>query len=193
MKKFNKYSFKLAGFSLLETLVVMVLITVGLLAVLTLTVETLKSQQVNRNQLIARYLAQEGLELIKNVRDSNFKERMSGNAVPWNQSFYTGGPPSCVFYTTQYNVFAPAYLATRSSSTPFTPDEYGVLGTATTSSSTDFFVHATGTPATIFSRGISVCPDNNDLSSFTVVSSVTWYEKGDQYYYDLQTVLYDWK
>ncbi|MBI2052847.1 MAG: hypothetical protein HYT34_01225 [Candidatus Ryanbacteria bacterium] len=62
----------LTGFTLLETLVAIYVILFGLVSFITLSTESLKAVSVFRSQLIATNLAQEGLELVRNKRDTNF-------------------------------------------------------------------------------------------------------------------------
>ena len=63
-------------FSLIETLISVFLITVGLLATVNLISKSMAESVDSRNQLIAGELAQEGIELVRNIRDNNWA---SGN------------------------------------------------------------------------------------------------------------------
>jgi len=63
----NKY----AGFSIIEVLVSVTLITVGLMAAVNLISSSLVISIDSRNQVIAGGLAQEGVELVRNIRDNN--------------------------------------------------------------------------------------------------------------------------
>ncbi|MBI2624200.1 prepilin-type N-terminal cleavage/methylation domain-containing protein [Candidatus Parcubacteria bacterium] len=60
-----------AGFTLLELLIAMAVVTVGVLATVTLLTSSIASAQAVRNEVIAANLAQEALEVIHNVRDLN--------------------------------------------------------------------------------------------------------------------------
>lgn len=60
------------GFTLLEVLVSIVIITVGLAAALSLITVTISSAAISRDRLIAANLAQENLEVLRNIRDSNW-------------------------------------------------------------------------------------------------------------------------
>jgi prepilin-type N-terminal cleavage/methylation domain-containing protein len=68
---------KKAGFSLVEVLVSMFLISVGLLATVSLISANLSEIINSRNQSIAGLLAEEGAELALNVRDSGALEGAS--------------------------------------------------------------------------------------------------------------------
>ena len=68
MKKGNKQS----GFSILEIIVIVFIVSLGLLGILSLTTQNIRVQYINKNNLIASQLAQEGLELVRNIRDTNW-------------------------------------------------------------------------------------------------------------------------
>lgn len=60
------------GFSFVEVMVSVFLVSVGLLAALSLLTKGLSETMDSRNQLIASLLAQEGVELVRSVRDTNW-------------------------------------------------------------------------------------------------------------------------
>ncbi|MCK4453842.1 prepilin-type N-terminal cleavage/methylation domain-containing protein [Candidatus Parcubacteria bacterium] len=60
------------GFSLLEVLVAITVITVGLVGIVGLIVYNISISRVSSNKVIAVNLAQEGIEAVKNIRDSNW-------------------------------------------------------------------------------------------------------------------------
>ena len=70
----NAKMLKYKGFSLLETLVVIAVITVGLVGIMGLIVYITSIGQVSPNEIIAANLAQEGIEVVRNIRDSNWLE-----------------------------------------------------------------------------------------------------------------------
>ena len=72
MQKIAKQISKPA-FSFIELLVVMAMIGIGLLGITSLATQNIRVQYFNRNQLIAAQLAQEGLELARNLRDNQWK------------------------------------------------------------------------------------------------------------------------
>ena len=94
-KKHNKllrvmgYVLREKGFTILETLFAIVVITVGLVGVIGLIVYTISISRVSPDKVIAANLAQEGIEIVRNIRDSNWIEDVSwdkdiplGNSVP---------------------------------------------------------------------------------------------------------------
>lgn len=67
------------GFSILEIVIALNIVTVGLLGVFSLVIQNLQAQTINKDYLIASMLAQEGIELVRNVRDTNFLQEDQGN------------------------------------------------------------------------------------------------------------------
>ncbi|MDP3957109.1 MAG: hypothetical protein Q8Q10_01220 [bacterium] len=60
------------GFSLGEVLLAAFVLTVGVLALIALMTSSLKQTLESQNAIIATELAQEGIELVRNVRDNDF-------------------------------------------------------------------------------------------------------------------------
>lgn len=76
----KKIARKHSGFSLVEVLVSVFLITTGLLASVNLISSSMRDSMDARNQLIAGQLAQEGVELVRNIRDNNWASADSGGS-----------------------------------------------------------------------------------------------------------------
>lgn len=64
-------SSRIKGFTLIETLVAIAILTIAIVGPLTLAMKSIISSYSSQNNLTAVYLAQEGLEYVKNVRDNN--------------------------------------------------------------------------------------------------------------------------
>ncbi|NCQ16134.1 hypothetical protein GW814_00575, partial [Candidatus Falkowbacteria bacterium] len=60
------------GISILEVIVAILIITIGMIGVMSLVIQNVEAQYINKNILIASGLAQEGLELARNTRDLNW-------------------------------------------------------------------------------------------------------------------------
>ena len=58
----------------MEVLVAIFLITVGVLGAMTVVNQTTTFTQVTSSRLVAAYLAQEGIEIVRNIRDGNWLE-----------------------------------------------------------------------------------------------------------------------
>lgn len=75
MKKFQK-----KGFTLLETLVAVTILTLAIIGPLELAARAIGYSKTSRNQITASYLAQEAMEYVRNKRDTS---RQSGNIGNW--------------------------------------------------------------------------------------------------------------
>jgi len=77
------------GFTLIETLVAIIILTVAIAGPLTIASKSLSSALLARDQITAFFLAQEGVELVRNTRDTN---SLTGN--PWLSGIpnTSGGP-----------------------------------------------------------------------------------------------------
>lgn len=60
------------SFTLIETLVAIAILLVAVTAAMTLSFQSIRNASLIKNKFIASMLAQEGIELVKNQRDSNF-------------------------------------------------------------------------------------------------------------------------
>src|SRR3989338_7024531 len=69
------------GFTLIETLVAVSLLTVAVVAPMTLTARSLSAAYYARDQITAFHLAQEAIETVRNVRDGNILQNALGASV----------------------------------------------------------------------------------------------------------------
>ena len=72
---FQKKVFKnrnYSGFSFMETIISVFLISIGMIAVIGLMASSLRESLDSRDQVIATLLSQEGIELVRNIRDNNW-------------------------------------------------------------------------------------------------------------------------
>ena len=76
---------QLKGFTLIEIITVLFVVSLGLIGVLSLIIQNIQSQSINRRSIIAYQLAQEGIELVRKTRDSNW-----ANGDIWNKNLVSG-------------------------------------------------------------------------------------------------------
>ena len=171
-----KYRQNLPAFSLLEIIVVLMIISVGLLGVLNLMVSSSRAQNSNRETLIAYNLAQEALELVRNVRDTNWRE-----GAAWNLNIT--GSPSGEKYKVDFRHFQPV---------PINNIKEATLQMSS-SSNQWFYIHDASSSDSIFRRMITITADDASSSSSTVSCLVEWNDRGDTRRFELQTELYDWR
>jgi len=73
------------GFSLLEVIIAISLLSVGIAGSVALINRTIKAGSVVKTQLIAWHLAQEGMEVVYNIRNTNWIEHAA-----WDDGLGTG-------------------------------------------------------------------------------------------------------
>lgn len=160
------------GISLIEVIVVMTIITVSLIGVLSLVIQNIKAQYINKNVLIASGLAGEGLELIRNGRDLNWLTQ--GNA--WKQGLVGDGD-----YTIDYGGPASINLAV---------DSVDEAGARLYVDGDGFYVHTATAAATNFYRLITAADQGDYLD---IKCTVRWKEGTQNHDYTAETHLYNWR
>ncbi len=158
------------GFSIVEVIVAASIVAMGFIGVISLSTQNTQIHLTNRNVLVASQLAQEGMELIRNIRDSNWLE---------GKSFTEGIVPDVNPY------FSLDYTRGRFSiASPNDPLSRLYLD------GNGYYAHLlSGTP-TQFYRYFTVANNGNNLEASCIVS---WREREKQKNYQAKTMLYDWK
>ncbi|MFN7088909.1 MAG: prepilin-type N-terminal cleavage/methylation domain-containing protein [Candidatus Paceibacteria bacterium] len=151
------------GFSMIEGLVATSIIMIGLVAVFGLINSSLRMIAVAKDELVAANLAQEGIEIVRAIREENWIE---------DENFNTGLSPG------QYRVH---YLETRLLPFVNTPLRFD--------SNTGFFQYNSGED-TPFYRTISI--SSISPVEIRVVSQVSWQTRGLPYSVVAETHLFDW-
>jgi type II secretory pathway pseudopilin PulG len=168
MWKMNKRK-QTIGFTLLEVVVAIGIIMTGMLGVMSLVIQNIQIKTVNRNNLVASMLAQEGLELVRNMRDQNWLD-----GVNYDQGLPTGS-------------FAIDYTKTV-----YPAIDLGVPAARLyTDNSSGFYWHNSSVSTeSIYSRLITV---SNNADHLAVSSTVRWVRNGQNIDYTAETLLYDWR
>lgn len=169
MLKINKRQFSRPAFSLIEIMAVLLIVALGMVGTANLAVQILQAQTVNRSSIIAYQLAQEGIELARQIRDTNWL-----NDQPWLTGF------SSDTYCLDYRNEAPRSVGSSA-------DCFLYLNA-------DGWYYAPATPAaedrrTDFSRVVVV---EAATSSASVKSIVSWHDRERAINYEVETILYDW-
>lgn len=71
------------GFTIVETLVAITVLMIAVAGPLVVATRGLNSSMASRNQMIASYLAQESMEMVKNTRDNNIAEHSGDPETYW--------------------------------------------------------------------------------------------------------------
>ncbi len=159
------------GFSLLEVAIAVSIITIGFIGVSSLSNQSLQVEQTNRNTIIASMLAQEGLEIVRNIRDENWLE---------GRDFKDGLIDSQGF-DYDYRIDRAAKIVI-----PNIDHDNAILKINPT---TKMYGHAGGEDS-IFRRMITTSDNGNNLE---VTCLVQWNERGKIKQYKTSTQLYDWR
>ncbi|MBI4812209.1 type II secretion system protein [Candidatus Falkowbacteria bacterium] len=165
------------GFTLIELTVIIFIISLAMVGVLSLVIQNIQVEYINKNTLIASQLAQEGLELVRNKRDANWlaagNNWKTGTSTDPNTNIAQDGN-----YAIDYSgAIDGAVNSIEENGAKLKIDDNG------------FYWHGTG-EASNFSRLISVVDYGNYLAAS---STARWRERGNYYNYAAETILYDWK
>jgi len=168
----------MTGFTLLEVILAITVLTLATGGSLVLISQTLSSVSQIQSRLIASYLLQEGMEIIKNIRDSNW---LKGNdfdngldAGDWEIDYNGTALASCSF-PCDYN-----------NNLRFLKTDGG------------FYNYSEGQDSK-FKRKITISdkqdlddPPDGKMDRFKISLEVFWKEKGETYSIKIQEFLYNW-
>lgn len=82
------------GFTMVETLVAISILSISILAGFTAVQNGLKSSLAVKDQITAFYLVQEAVEYVKNIRDENALDFVNGGASTWLTGMSSCNSPS---------------------------------------------------------------------------------------------------
>jgi Tfp pilus assembly protein PilV len=186
------------GFTLIETLFSILIFSAALISLMTIAAKGISATENSEQTTTASYLAQEGIEVARNIRDTNYA---TGGTAWTNLS--------------QCTITAPCDLAYGSSSAPSVPTLVNcsiVSGTASPSCSVPIKQNSqtgwysdSGTIPTQFYRTIYLVEDNPASSSlnqsntgsgpneYQVISRVNWTYRTIPHVVSLDTILRDWQ
>lgn len=167
---------KKPAFTLVEVITVLLVISLGMVGTLSLISQNIRSQSLNEKTMIAYQLAQEGVELIRNLRDTNVNNVNNGN--DWRTGMEDDG-----LYFMDYSDSVPTKLTTQSQG-DLLMYVYGM-----------YHHNITGSQNSGFNRVISIeaAPPEEVMKYITVAVSVSWEDHGKPYVYSLEAQLYDWR
>jgi type II secretory pathway pseudopilin PulG len=172
----------LTGFTLLEVLVAIFVITVGLIGVITVLQNTMFLRSISSSRLTAAYLAQEGIEIVRNVRDTNWLEAHNkADFTPWDEGF-SDCSIGCEI----------DYADLREEDPVFSP-YFGSGRKLKIDSASGFYNYDFGDD-TKFARKITIEKDPADLNNVLIITvNVSWEDRGKMYNFPpVQEKLYQW-
>jgi len=161
------------GFTIVELMIAITLMATGIIAIYALIPHGIKMSVVNTDKYLATQLAREGIEIVRNVRDTNWLEQMESPTAVWDEGL-TGCALGCeVDYTTP-TVQDPVFTA------------YGV-GRYLKVDGNGLYNYTVGTD-TKFKRKVVISPISGPLQ---VKVTVSW--SADYNDSVLEEILYDWR
>ena len=155
---------KAQGFTLLEVIIAIFVITVGTMGILVVSQDSMRIISISSSRLTAAYLAKEGMEIVRNIRDNNWLR-----GAVWNTGLSSG------VYEAQHD---------SPSLTPWGGSlEFLNIDTA------GFYSYATSTQ-TKFKRKIIT---TSTVDVIEVGVEVIWTERGRSYEFLVEEKLYNWR
>ncbi|MDQ1299562.1 MAG: hypothetical protein QG636_230 [Patescibacteria group bacterium] len=168
------------GFTLVETLVAITVVVTAMVGPLYAVQQSLNASRTAREQLIASSLAQEGVEYVRGIRDSNYLFVLrAGSPRSWLYGLDgTGGSVNCISATcvidpTQNTVsrtIGPLYL-----------------------SPTNLYTQVAVVPTpTIYTRTVLLTPVSGSVTEMTLTVIVTWTSKNQTRNVTITERLHNW-
>lgn len=172
MKKINKNY----AFSLVEVLIVLMIVIIGLLGIISLGVRNINAGRTANYLVMSAMLAQEGVELVRNIRDDNW---LNGNPT----------------WTT---INSPSYAIDYDNSVNNSVNSINDNGARLFTDANGFYTHtSTGGTLTPFRRLIEVTPgvdsDGDGTLDSIEVKVTVQYKVKNTYTYVASAILYDWR
>lgn len=155
------------GFTLIEVLVATFVIALGVGGLFSLVRQNSSFALTSSLQFQASFLAQEGVEIARNIRDANFLKIHAGQTANWDDNL-TGCALGC---EADYN------------------DSALLAGDRFLNIANNMYTYDSGTP-TVFKRAIHATAAGADALEITV--HVSWFEKGNAKEVQASTMLYNW-
>lgn len=176
------------GFTLLEVIIAVSILGSGIAASVALINRTIALGFVVRNQLIGANLAQEGIEIVHNIRHTNWIKQRSVLSTPWDAGLIDGN--SCVNFNSK--ILSDAGFTAGGCNLPAERQLYFV---------TNRYIHSLipSGITTPFSRHIEISHgidtngtplDSLDDKPFALVKSIVIWDQGT---ISAEERLYDWK
>lgn len=170
LKMFKKTINNKPAFSLIEIMAVLLIVSLGIIGVANLATQSIQAQTINRGSIVAYQLAQEGLEIVRQVRDTNW---LQGN--DWKTGLGSG--TYCLDYKS--TVLRPV-ASLNECKLYFDNNKW-------------YYAPPVEGANMIFTGFRRVVVINAATSSATVTALVSWDDRNKVFHYEVETQLYDWR
>lgn len=179
------------GFTLVETLVSIAIFSTSVVALLSVTSQGVTSLTFVKDKITASYLAQEGVEHIRNLRDTLVTQNSSSG---WNTFLSDGNIGAGYCYNSRCGIVSyPAQIYRCLSASGSCP----ALRYSSAGSTAGYFGTATGTNTSLtsFSRTITMndVPGGNAGQEVEVVATVSWRQGSRTHSVVVREYLFDWR
>lgn len=175
-----------SGFTLVEILVAISILSIAILATFTAVSQSLKATNFSEDQIIAYHLADEALEYIRNRRDSNAIQHIIALGTGSTYGWLTGISPACSVACYIDTTVLPANAITACSGNAASCP---VLLYGTNGAYNGLYQYTSGT-ATMYKRSVAMTMINATEASFTV--TVSWTAQNISKNYTQTMVLRNW-
>jgi type II secretory pathway pseudopilin PulG len=160
-----------SAFTLIEVVLILFIVTIGLAAAISLALRSMYFHNIEKDLLTARLLAHEGMEIMINIKGNN---AILGNQYDaWDQD-------SSVGIGKKYFIVQPFMAEEMTDIDDSLLQRYYPGG---------FFLHDPEFENTKFRRIVTTKASTTASSTIEVL--VNWHDRGNEYNYKLETVLYD--
>jgi len=188
------------GQSLIEMIIAIAIILTGLIGALALTISNLSGAQESNTRIVASNLAREGIDVVRNIRDTNWLKNLE-----WDATLYLGNDYTAIA------VFNPTLNTWQLNFNPNNIDEAAAKLYRQTN---NLYLQDISPPegtATIYSRLLTLtpicfnqitkietisggsCGIGEEKIGILVKSEVKWLESGRSHLITLEDRLYNWK
>lgn len=172
----SKINFHLSAFTLVEALIAMSILIIGIISSFILVTRALYNTSIIQDRLTASFLAQEGLELVREIRDSNYIKKINGGSNGWADGLQSG-----IYRISFENGLEK--ITDLSEATLYFHDDTGLF---------DYIPE--GGVLTSFNRQIQIDPIPGSDQELRITVIVSWQTKGINFNHGLQAEdhLFDW-
>ena len=183
---------KSKGFTILEVITAIFILSIGVGASLSLINQTLSAATLVEQKLIASYLAQEGIEIVRNIRDTNWlQSRDLTKTSLWDDGLLLGG-------------WQADYTTLTFTGTEFVNEDCGNIDHYNCQvdnddflylQTNDFYGYEPSSAQTRFRRKITIAeidPLNPDPNKRKVIVEVKWEERGRTHSFTALEYITNW-
>jgi|SRR3989344_562530 len=166
------------GFTIIELMIAITVLSFGIIGIYSVFSNVIVATYTISSRLTAAYLAQEGLEIVRNIRDTNIVMGKRNLAVAWSDGLLacqTGCQGDYKTENSRQNILHNLKPYNTNENLNITTD--------------GFYGYQEGTP-TIFKRQIIIVPASNNELKVTVL--VIWNYNNKPFTFEIKESLYDW-